>query len=209
VASIEVSSEREPEIADAHRLIAACFDALADVPALLGAEPGMLTARTLRGETALHWLVVERQLEAVRVLAACGAELNTVSGGAISPLGEAAERGDETMVAWLLAHGARPDLPGECGPTLLWAVDGGKPAIVSMMLVAGAVIDGANRHGQTALHAAAKSDDSIQILRLLLDAGATGPGLYRGTQSPLDVARANGAIAAVALLEAPARARRT
>ena len=207
--STEPSPERESESADAHRLIAACFDALDGVPAMLAAEPGLLVARTTGGETAFHWLAVERRLDAMQVIAACGAGLDAVDGYGMTALAYAAEHGEEAMAAWLLAQGARIDVPGECAPTLHWAVRGGRPAIVSMVLAAGADVDRASRGGNTALHDAARSDASIGILRHLLAAGATGGRANRRGQTPLDLAHANGATAAVALLEAHPHERRT
>jgi ankyrin repeat protein len=53
---------------DAYRLIQVCFNSLEQAAILLESEPSLLTERTGTGETPLHYLAVENQLEAVQFL---------------------------------------------------------------------------------------------------------------------------------------------
>ena len=59
---------------DAYRLIRACCSSLDDAAALLQSEPLLLLERTGLGETPLHYLAVEDQVEAVRFLHEHGAD---------------------------------------------------------------------------------------------------------------------------------------
>ena len=192
---------RAPKEADARRLVHACFDSIDSAKALLDAEPGLLYARDGLGETPLHYLVVEDQLEAVKFLFGRGATLNTVSDVNGSPLSEAASLGYEVMVEWLLANGAKIELEGQGEPTLLNAADNGSAAIVTMLLAAGADVAIRNSLGETALHRAAYSDGRILITELLLDALADTAALAFD-ETPLDVAIANGAVETAKLLRA-------
>jgi ankyrin repeat protein len=185
--------------ADARRLIRACFESPEAARALLDAEPGLLFARDGLGETALHYLVVEDQLEAVKFLFGRGATLNTVSDVNGSPLSEAASLGYEAMVEWLLANGAEIELEGQGEPTLLNAATSGNASIVAMLLGAGANVDIVNDIRETALHCAAESDERLLVTELLLGAGAQLDAIRWG-DTPLDVAIDNGAVATAGLL---------
>ena len=206
----DAAKERAAE--DAHRLICACGESPGRARALLAAEPDLIARRTGLGETPLHWFAYEGELEKVALLAACGADVNTVSGLGMTPLGDAACAGREDLVAWLFEHGARIDLPGECAPTLHHAVSGGNTAIVAMMLARGADVDAHTRRAGTALHVAARSDERLDVLRQLLEAGADVTRRSRigraslVDESALEVARRRGAWRAVELLEAAGRA---
>jgi ankyrin repeat protein len=71
---------------DAYRLIHACFNSLEQATILLKAEPSLLNERTGIGETPLHYLAVENQLEAVQFLHQQGADLNTCDNFGDTPL---------------------------------------------------------------------------------------------------------------------------
>lgn len=68
-------------------------------PSLLGAKDGL-------GETALHYLTVENDLEKVEWLFAKGADLNTQNDFGDTPLMDAASLGYVQMTSFLLANGA-------------------------------------------------------------------------------------------------------
>jgi ankyrin repeat protein len=197
-----VSSTEGAERPGARRLVDACFDSLAAAATLLDAEPALVFARDGLGETALHYLAVENQLEAVKWLFARGATLDTVSDVQGSPLSEAASLGYEELVAWLLDHGAAVDLPGQGEPTLIEAARSGNAAIVARLLAAGADVAVVNGIGETAMHVACGEDDALAVVEVLLAAGAPIDARRIFDETPLDVAIEAGAQRIVELLSA-------
>ena len=186
----------------AYQLAAACCESLDVASALLDAEPELLLARTSLGETALHFLVVENQLDAVRWLFERGAALDTLSELAITPLSEAASLGHEALVDWLLESGAALDVPGLCAPVLVSAAGSGNVEIVRSVVAAGAVVAVADRFGRTALHVACRSDAGLAIVDRLLAAGASPDASRVIGKTPLDVAIESGASQVASLLRA-------
>ena len=184
----------------ARRLIGACFESLDDARALLRREPGLISARTGLGETPLHYLAVENQLEAVKLLYALGADIDTLNEFGNSALAEAASLGYVELVAWMIAQGASLTLPGQSDPTLSEAARGGSAEVVRLLLAAGADVDQEDSLGQTPLHIAAEDDKGRDVLAALLDAGADidRPGLFG--ESPLDCALRSDATACAELL---------
>jgi ankyrin repeat protein len=81
---------------DSYRLITAFFSSLDDGLRLLRSEPALMEAKTGLGETPLHYLAVENQLEAVRSLVEHGADVDTINECGGTPLSEAALLGYET-----------------------------------------------------------------------------------------------------------------
>jgi ankyrin repeat protein len=173
---------------DARRLVQACFDSLDDARDLLRREPALIFARTGLGETPLHYLAVENQLEAVKLLVEHGAELNTLNEFGDSALAEAASLGYAELVAWMMSHGALLTVPGQSDPTLNEAARGGSAEIVKLLLAAGADVNQEDSLGQAPMHVAAESDKGREVLAALLEAGADmdRPGLFG--ESPLDCA---------------------
>ena len=188
-----------PDEVDARRLVRACSESLDAARALLDAEPHLLFARDGLGETALHYLAVENQLEAVQFLFMRGAALNTVSNVDGSPLSEAASLGYESLVEWLLANGAEIELPGQGEPTILNSAASGNAAIVSMLLAAGANPRTTNDLNETALHIAAASDERLSVTELLLEAGASVEA-NSAFGTPLEIAIQTGSVGTAALL---------
>lgn len=172
----------------AYRLIAAAFESSAALMALLNAEPQLIAERTGLGETPLHYLAVENQLDAVRLLIARGASVNTVNECHSTPLSDAASLGYEEMVALLLDSGADLRWSGQNEPLLIGAVCHGSLQVVQRLLAAGASPNDGDSMGRTALHAAAEKDDFEAALRLLLDAGADASKEDLFGETPMDVA---------------------
>ncbi len=77
---------------------------------LLSEDPGLVQEKTSIGETALHFLAVENQLEAVEMLHERGADINTVNDCGGTPLSDAASLGCVEMVQILLERGARVEV---------------------------------------------------------------------------------------------------
>ena len=84
---------------DAYRLIRACFESLDEARELLRREPTLISALTGLGETPLHFLAVEDQLDAVKLLFDQGAAVNTLNRFGNSALAEAASLGYVETVA--------------------------------------------------------------------------------------------------------------
>lgn len=176
---------------DAYRLIFAAFASCEEMLELLSNEPHLIGERTGLGETPLHYLAVENQLEAVQLLLKHGAEINTVNKCGGTPLSEAALLGHDKLVACLLEHKAMLTLPDQTEPTLHNAVLGGSASVVIQVLAAGAKVDEPNDLGETALHVAAETDDRFDILNLLLEAGVNVALQRIFGETPLDVAISN------------------
>lgn len=83
--------------------------AFADLPLarkLIQDDPRIVSARNSLGETALHFLVVENQLEAVEFLAKQGSDVNNINDFDSSAIIEAAQLGYVEMIDLLLRLGA-------------------------------------------------------------------------------------------------------
>lgn len=174
--------------AAAHRLIEAAFDSPGTLRALVNAEPYLLAERTGLGETPLHYLAVENQLEAVQLLIARGASVNTVNDCGATPLSDAASLGYAALVQLLLENGAELHVPGQNEPVLHGAVGHGTLPVVQQLLTAGASPNEADDMGRTPLHVAAQDDDREAMLQLLLDAGAEPSRCDSFGDTPMDVA---------------------
>jgi len=73
---------------------------------LIAADPSILEARSGIGETALHFLVVENELEAVEFLRTQGSKIDTKNDFGDTPLMDAATLGRLEMCQYLIRHGA-------------------------------------------------------------------------------------------------------
>jgi ankyrin repeat protein len=174
---------------DAYRLIRACFESLDEARELLRREPTLISARTGLGETPLHFLSVEDQLDAVKLLFDQGAAVNTLNRFGNSALAEAASLGYVETVAWMLANGAMLALPGQSDSTLHEAVNGGSADVVRMVLEAGADVAAVDSLGYSPLHAAAGDDERAGIIPILVAAGADIDCVALFDDTPLDLAR--------------------
>ncbi|MES2258849.1 MAG: ankyrin repeat domain-containing protein [Pseudomonadota bacterium] len=186
----------------AYRLIAAAFDSQDELLALLAAEPHLMHERTGLGETPLHYLAVENQLAAVKLLVEHGALVDTVNECGGTPLSESASLGYCELVAYLLSRDAKLHIAGQDEPTLHQAVRGGSAAIVVQLLSAGAAVNEQNDLRETALHLAAESDDRIEVLEVLLNAGANTALCRIFDATALDVALESGSQRCAAALAA-------
>jgi uncharacterized protein len=121
-----------------------------------------------------------------------------------APLDAAVRFGHGSSVEALLAGGANPDLESN-GPLhqtpLMEAARVGDPAIARRLIRAGARVDRADGHGETALFWAVRSSRTA-IARLLLDEGADPAVRNRTGETALDVAHQVGDRQMIALLSA-------
>ncbi len=168
--------------------------------AVASRETRLITERTSLGETALHLLVLGSSVDAVRALVRLGAEIDAVCFAGESPLSLAAWIGQPDMVQALLDAGARIATDRQYQPTLHRAVQGGNLEVVRLLIAAGAGINEQAGFAEAPIHIAAEEGHS-EILGLLLSKGADPllQSTYGGTA--LDMARAAGREACVAMLE--------
>ena len=123
------------------------FDAAAvgrthGLEALLDDEPGLATAWSADGFTALHLAAFFGQEDAAKLLLACGAEPNTVARNAtivVTPLHSAAAGAHSAIVKLLLEAGADPNARQPDGFTALDAAQqNGDDESAEALLAAGA-----------------------------------------------------------------------
>jgi len=178
---------------EAYRLISAFFESVDNGTRLLKSEPGLMNERTGLGETPLHYLAVENQLDAVRALVEYGADVNTVSEVNGTPLAEATRLGHTDLVKYLLSVNAKLWVEGQDEPVLHHAVRSGNIELVQIVIDAGAEVTGVNDLRETPLHLAAASDKDLEIVRLLIRYGADLTAKRIFDETPLAVAQNYGA----------------
>jgi uncharacterized protein len=126
-------------------------------------------------------------------------------GATISPIADAAMKGDHKAVATLLAQRADVNAPQADGATALhWAVYRDDMPMIERLLASGARVTIANRHGATPLSLACINGSARTIERLLA-AGADPNERGRNGETALMMASRTGAVDAMnALLKAGA-----
>ncbi|WP_373716039.1 ankyrin repeat domain-containing protein [Roseateles sp.] len=181
------------------KVVKGFFSSLHEGLAALAIDPSAIHARTSLGETPLHFLCVENQIDAVQALIQRGADVNTVNEVGSTPLSDACSLAYLDLVRLLLASDAVLWLDGQHDPTLHQAVRGGDVEIVRLILDAGANVNELADLSEAPLHLAVE-DDKVEIAELLLARGAD-PALKRiFDESALDVALLHGSERCLALL---------
>lgn len=178
----------------AHRLIAAFFESTEAGRKLAASEPDLVNAKTDLGETPLHYLAVENQIDAVQALVEIGADLNNVNSCGGTPLSEASRLGYAKLVQYLLSVGAKLQVDGQSELVLHEAASSGNIDVVQALIGAGADVNACNDLSEAALHIAAGKDHA-EVVRLLVEAGADASLRRIFDETPLDVARNNGSVA--------------
>jgi ankyrin repeat protein len=131
-------------------LIAALSASIEEGAKMLREHPELLHAKTGRGETALHWLAVENQVDAVKFLLSRGAAADEPANSGDTPLMSAATLGLEEVCAALIRAGANVNADDENGDTALHhAAQTGKVAVIAMLVAAGANPRAENKFNQT------------------------------------------------------------
>jgi hypothetical protein len=146
-----------------------------------------------RGETALHHAAARGNVYMVDLLLGAGARPNESSSQHETPLSVAAARGHALVVRRLIDAGANVDGVGLEGFTPIeLATRLRHYEVVLALLAAGAGVEAGSPGERATIEAA--SDDDSQIMRLLLQHGASAI-VSDGTTCPLYRAAANGSVA--------------
>ena len=143
------------------------------------ARGAAIDARDLGGATALYAAAEAGQQSVATLLLAKGADANLPGRSEVTPLAVAAFRGTPRMVAELIADGAKPDALDATGKApIVYAAARGFTAVVRTLLAAGVDAKRAYGNDLTALMWAAGYEDgygehdALDVIALLLDAGA-------------------------------------
>ena len=163
------------------------------VRALVTADPALATARDDDGVSALMRARYRSDRGLIEAILAAGPELDAF---------EAAALGDLDRLAVLLAGGADADAVTADGFTALhFAAFFGKPEAARLLLDRGADVDARGRGWMTGtpLHSAA-SGRHVDVVEILLAAGADPNARQSGGWTPLHSGAHNGDVATVALM---------
>lgn len=137
-------------------------------------------------ETALQYLCVENQIEAVKFLIARGADVNTRRSFGDSPLYDVAGLNNVEMTKLLLEKGADPSAADINGDSILHhiAQPPTHPEIVELLISAGASMEARNTFEETPLHSAVQWSNLI-VVEKLLQAGADANARDMMGETPL------------------------
>ena len=178
-----------------------------DLRAIALAPRGALDPRDGHARTPLHVATFARRREAVQALLAAGADPGALDADRYDAVTVAAVADDEATLRVLLAGGASAKLVTSRydGTALIAAAHLGHAGVVRQLIAAGAPLDHVNNLHWTALIEAVVLGDGgprhQATLQALLAAGADHRLADREGRSPLQLARARGYAAMVAMLE--------
>jgi ankyrin repeat protein len=184
-----------------------------DLPTLAATIAGRapIDARDGRGRTALHVATFASQRDAIRLLAAAGADLGALENDRYDAVTIAAVADDEETLALLLSLGASAKLTTSRydGTALIAAAHLGHDGVVRQLIAAGAPLDHVNNLHWTALIEAVVLGDGgprhQATLRALVDAGADLALTDRDGRTALQLARLRGLKEMVRILESAAK----
>ncbi|XP_019740365.1 protein TANC2-like isoform X3 [Hippocampus comes] len=155
-------------------------------------RPGINTADSLWGETALTAAAGGGRLSVCKLLLARGAALERGSGPSVLPLFCAVRRGHWQVAELLLNHGAQVNAADRQGRTaLMTAASEGHVTTAKLLLDHGASLDQADREGLTALSWACLKGQ-LPLVRELVARGAATTHSDRSGRTPLDLAAFGG-----------------
>lgn len=173
-------------------LIETCFENIEAAEKLIDKNPEIVHERTGLGETALHFLAVENQIEQVIFLFKKGAKINTKNKCDGTPLSESVSLGHIELVKFLLENGAHIDKEvGHREPILHEAIRG-KPEMISLLLEYGENINEINSLRETLLHTSSTDDEWLEITKYLVNNGSKIDALSAFDSTPLNGAALHG-----------------
>jgi uncharacterized protein len=170
----------------------------AGIQRLAAASPAALAARDGHGRTSVHVATFARQREALKALAAAGANLALLENDRYDALTIAAVANDEETLRVLLALGASAKLVTSRydGTALIAAAHLGHDGVVRQLIAAGAPLDHVNNlHWTAAIEAVVLGDGGPRhqaTLKALIDAKANLQLADRNGRTPLALARERG-----------------
>jgi ankyrin repeat protein len=195
------------EIAAYEGLYRAAQDGDVDEIRRLAKAGAALDARDAHGRTPAHVAAFASRNEALRALANAGADMNALDNQAYDVVTIAAVEDDPDLMSLAIELGNDPGLTTSPyrGTALIAAAHLGHVEAVRRLIVAGAPLDHVNNLGWTALMEAVVLGDGgrnhVEVVRLLLEAGADRSIADRDTVTPLAHARARGYSEIAGLLE--------
>jgi ankyrin repeat protein len=132
-----------------------------------------VNARAGDGATPLLWAVHGGHLEIARALVDAGAAVDVANDFGITPLLHASRTGNAAMVDLLLRAGADPSRTHPEGETPLMAASrAGSAEAVRLLLARGAAVNAAESFQQTTALMWAAAEGHLDVVDLLLEAGA-------------------------------------
>lgn len=184
-----------------------------DVKALRAelAQGQPVNQRGAHGRTPLHVATFARRRDAMRELAAAGADLGALEDDRYDAVTIAAVADDEQTLALLLSLGASAKLTTSRydGTALIAAAHLGHDGVVRQLIKAGAPLNHVNNlHWTAAIEAVVLGDGGprhLATLRALVDAGVDLTLTDREGHTPLQLARSRGFTALVRILESAPR----
>ena len=187
---------------------------LAKVKALMEADPALVNAKDENGRTPLHLAARGKHLDVLRYLVEKDADLNALDNNGTAPLYTLAGSGQTEAARLLIEKGADIDVKNPVKQTPLnLAAEYGLEGMAKLLIERRADIENKNAYGRTPLVGAARERGHINVIRMLLDAGAdvnssdrfgdTALSLaaWRGFQEVVDLLLERGAV----LPDAPAQ----
>ena len=171
------------------------------------AGKGDINGRDGYGRTPVHVAAFARQHEAIRALAAAGADLNLLERDRYDAVTIASVADDEETLRVLLALGAsaKQVTSRYDGTALIAAAHLGHDGVVRQLIAAGAPLDHVNNlHWTAVIESIVLGNGGPRhqaTLKALIDAGANLQLGDRQGQTPLQLARARGYREMVAMLE--------
>ena len=171
---------------------------VATIQRFAAASPAALTARDGHGRTPLHVATFARQREAIKALAAAGADLGLLEDDRYDAVTIAAVADDEQSLRVLLALGAsaKQVTSRYDGTALIAAAHLGHDGVVRQLIAAGAPLDHVNNlHWTATIEAVVLGNGGARhqaTLKALIDAKADLQLADRNGRTPLALARERG-----------------